>query len=136
MLLRMYQRWAENKAYECTCTLSRRAPPPNRSLTTRRTCWTACRTTVDVVEVSENDVGIKSALVKCSGEYAFGWLKVLMRLVSVVCASENSPPSQPVCVCALWCRISHCVQHEAGVHRLVRISPFDAKVSALSLSHV
>lgn len=47
MLLRMYLRWAESKGF-----------------------------TTEIIEVSDGDVaGIKSATVKISGEYAFGWLR-------------------------------------------------------------
>jgi peptide chain release factor 2 len=47
MLLRMYLRWAESEGFE-----------------------------VDVLEVSAGEVaGIKSAAIKLSGEYAFGWLR-------------------------------------------------------------
>lgn len=47
MLLRMYLRWAESKGF-----------------------------TTEVIEVSDGDVaGIKSATIKVSGEYAFGWLR-------------------------------------------------------------
>jgi peptide chain release factor 2 len=47
MLLRMYLRWAESKGF-----------------------------TTEIIEVSDGDVaGIKSATVKISGDYAFGWLR-------------------------------------------------------------
>lgn len=47
MLLRMYLRWAENKGFK-----------------------------TELMEVSDGDVaGIKSATIKVSGEYAFGWLR-------------------------------------------------------------
>ena len=47
MLLRMYLRWAERRGF-----------------------------TTEIIEVSEGDVaGIKSASVKISGEYAYGWLR-------------------------------------------------------------
>lgn len=47
MLLRMYLRWAESKGFK-----------------------------TDLVEVSAGDVaGLKSATIKISGEYAFGWLR-------------------------------------------------------------
>ncbi|MCE0493248.1 peptide chain release factor 2 [Vibrio salinus] len=47
MLLRMYLRWAEDKGFK-----------------------------VEVIEVSEGEVaGLKSATVKLSGEYAYGWLR-------------------------------------------------------------
>jgi peptide chain release factor 2 len=64
MLMRMFSRWAEGKGYK-----------------------------VDLVErVEEPEAGIRSALLRISGDYAFGYLKA-----------------------------------ETGVHRLVRISPFDAQ---------
>jgi peptide chain release factor 2 len=63
MLLRMYLRWAESKGYE-TALLERQ---------------------------DGEEAGIKSATLRVSGEYAYGYLKA-----------------------------------ESGVHRLVRISPFDA----------
>ena len=63
MLLRMYLRWAESKKY----------------------------TTTFIGRNDGEEAGIKSAVIKAEGPYAFGWLKT-----------------------------------EAGVHRLVRISPFDA----------
>ncbi len=63
MLLRMYLRWGERRGFECNLT-----------------------------EVSAGEVaGIKSATVRVSGDYAYGWLRT-----------------------------------ETGVHRLVRLSPFDA----------
>jgi peptide chain release factor 2 len=63
MLMRMYQRWAEQHGYK-----------------------------VQVLQESEGEqAGIKSATLQVSGPNAYGWLKT-----------------------------------EAGVHRLVRISPFDA----------
>ena len=63
MLMRMYQRWAEQHGYK-----------------------------VQLMEESEGEqAGIKSATLQVSGPNAYGWLKT-----------------------------------EAGVHRLVRISPFDA----------
>lgn len=63
MLLRMYQRWAEEKGYE-----------------------------VELLDsLAGEEAGIKSATLRIAGSYAYGYLK-----------SEN------------------------GVHRLVRISPFDA----------
>jgi len=62
------------------------------------------------------------------------WMAQGIDASRVCCVRERELPTEPVCVRALWCRTSHCVQHEAGVHRLVRISPFDAKVSAPSLS--
>jgi peptide chain release factor 2 len=63
MLLRMYQRWAEEHGYQ-----------------------------VEVLDISPGEVaGIKSAIVEIKGDYAFGYLK-----------------------------------SEHGVHRLVRLSPFDA----------
>ncbi|QIW15942.1 peptide chain release factor 2 [Pasteurellaceae bacterium RH1A] len=47
MLLRMYLRWAESKGFKC-----------------------------ELMEVSDGDVaGLKSATVKVSGDYAFGWLR-------------------------------------------------------------
>ena len=63
MLLRMYTRWAEKHGMKCEL----------------------------VDEVPGEEAGIRNAVLRIDGEYAFGWLK-----------SEN------------------------GVHRLVRISPFDA----------
>jgi peptide chain release factor 2 len=63
MLLRMYLRWGEQNKFQ-----------------------------VDLMEVSPGEVaGIKSASVKFTGDYAYGWLRT-----------------------------------ETGVHRLVRLSPFDA----------
>ncbi len=63
MLLRMYERWAARRNWK-----------------------------VDVIDVLEGDVaGIKSATIKITGEYAYGYAKA-----------------------------------EKGVHRLVRISPFDS----------
>lgn len=63
MLLRMYLRWGEKNKFN-----------------------------VDLMEVSAGEVaGIKSATVKFTGDYAYGWLRT-----------------------------------ETGVHRLVRLSPFDA----------
>lgn len=62
MLLRMYLRWCERHKFKC-----------------------------EILDILEDEGGIKSATVKVSGEYAFGYLK-----------------------------------GEAGVHRLVRISPFDS----------
>ena len=63
MLLRMYVRWAEQRGYKAE--------------------W--------IEESPGEEAGIKSAVIKVSGESAYGWLKT-----------------------------------ESGVHRLVRISPFDA----------
>jgi peptide chain release factor 2 len=63
MLLRMYTRWAERHGYQIEL----------------------------VDELRNEEAGIRSATVKISGDYAYGWL-----------------------------------QSETGVHRLVRISPFDA----------
>lgn len=62
MLLRMYLRWCERHKFKA-----------------------------EIMDILEDEGGIKSATVKVSGSYAFGYLK-----------------------------------GEAGVHRLVRISPFDA----------
>jgi peptide chain release factor 2 len=63
MLLRMYNRWAEQHGYKTT-----------------------------LIEASEGEqAGLKSVTIQVTGESAYGWLKT-----------------------------------EAGVHRLVRISPFDA----------
>ncbi len=63
MLLRMYERWAEDHKYK-----------------------------VEFLEETQGEVaGIKSATIKICGRNAYGWLK-----------------------------------HETGVHRLVRISPFDS----------
>ena len=63
ILLRMYQRWAEEKGYEC-----------------------------ELLEMSEaEEAGIRSATIAIRGDYAFGYLK-----------------------------------GEIGVHRLIRISPFDS----------
>ncbi|MEY5026097.1 MAG: hypothetical protein RLZZ244_1625 [Verrucomicrobiota bacterium] len=63
MLLRMYQRWCERRGYQTS-----------------------------IVDIQPGDeVGIKSATIRVSGEYAFGYLAT-----------------------------------ERGVHRLVRISPFDS----------
>ena len=62
MLMRMYMRWTERHGFKC-----------------------------EVLDIEENEGGIKSVTMKVSGDYAFGYLK-----------------------------------GEAGVHRLVRISPFDA----------
>ena len=63
MLLRMYQRWAEDNKYEC-----------------------------EVLEISEaEEAGIRSATIVLRGDYAYGYLK-----------------------------------GEVGVHRLIRMSPFDA----------
>jgi len=62
MLLRMYLRWCERHGFKA-----------------------------EVMDLLEDEGGIKSATVRVEGEYAFGYLK-----------------------------------GEAGVHRLVRISPFDA----------
>ena len=62
MLLRMYTRWAERHGFKC-----------------------------EVLDMQEDEGGIKSVSIKISGPYAFGYLK-----------------------------------GEAGVHRLVRISPFDS----------
>jgi len=62
MLLRMYLRWAEKKGYSA-----------------------------EELDLLEAEGGIKSATIKISGDYAYGYLK-----------------------------------GESGVHRLVRISPFDA----------
>ncbi len=63
MLMRMYTRWAERKGFKC-----------------------------EVLDLQEDEGGIKSVTIKISGPYAFGYLK-----------------------------------GEAGVHRLVRISPFDSQ---------
>ena len=64
MLLRLYQRYSERHGFRC-----------------------------EIIDINEADeAGIRSATLKISGEYAFGYL-----------------------------------QHEGGVHRLVRISPFDAQ---------
>jgi len=63
MLLRMYTRWAEKKGYKVE--------------------------TIDILPA--DDYGIKSATLRISGEYAYGYLKA-----------------------------------EKGIHRLVRISPFNA----------
>ncbi len=63
MLLRMYLRWAEQHEF----------------------------TTAIIEEQAGEEAGIKSATVKISGQYAYGWAKT-----------------------------------ESGVHRLVRISPFDS----------
>ncbi len=62
MLMRMYMRWTERHGFKC-----------------------------EILDIEENEGGIKSVTMKVSGDYAFGYLK-----------------------------------GEAGVHRLVRISPFDA----------
>ena len=62
MLTRMYTRWAERHGFKC-----------------------------EVLDMQEDEGGLKSVSLKISGPYAFGYLK-----------------------------------GEAGVHRLVRISPFDA----------
>jgi len=63
MLIRMYQRWAEEHGYQ-----------------------------VEILDISPGEVaGIKSAIVEIRGDYAYGYLK-----------------------------------SEHGVHRLVRLSPFDA----------
>lgn len=62
MLMRMYMRWTERHGFKC-----------------------------EVLDIEENEGGIKSVTMKVSGEYAFGYLK-----------------------------------GESGIHRLVRISPFDA----------
>ena len=62
MLMRMYIRWTERHGFKC-----------------------------EILDMEENEGGIKSVTMKVSGEYAFGYLK-----------------------------------GEVGVHRLVRISPFDA----------
>ncbi len=62
MLMRMYIRWTERHGFKC-----------------------------EILDLEENEGGIKSVTMKVIGEYAFGYLK-----------------------------------GEAGVHRLVRISPFDA----------
>ncbi len=62
MLMRMYMRWAEKHKFK-----------------------------TEILDMEENEGGIKSCTLKISGDYAFGYLK-----------------------------------GEAGVHRLVRISPFDA----------
>ena len=62
MLMRMYVRWAERHGFKC-----------------------------EVLDMEENEGGIKSVTMKITGDYAFGYLK-----------------------------------GEAGVHRLIRISPFDA----------
>ncbi len=63
MLMRMYTRWTERNGFKC-----------------------------EVLDMEENEGGIKSVTMKISGPYAFGYLK-----------------------------------GEAGVHRLVRISPFDSQ---------
>lgn len=62
MLLRMYQQWAVKHGY-----------------------------TVKMLDIQEDGIGVKSAMIEVDGEYAFGYLK-----------------------------------GESGVHRLVRISPFDS----------
>ena len=62
MLMRMYTRWAERNGFKC-----------------------------EVLDMQEDEGGVKSVSLKIAGPYAFGYLK-----------------------------------GEAGVHRLVRISPFDA----------
>ncbi len=62
MLMRMYTRWAERHGFKC-----------------------------ELLDMEENEGGIKSVTLKVSGPYAYGYLK-----------------------------------GEAGVHRLVRISPFDS----------
>ena len=62
MLLRMYQQWAVKHGY-----------------------------TVKMLDIQEDGIGVKSAMIEVDGEYAFGYLK-----------------------------------GECGVHRLVRISPFDS----------
>ena len=62
MLTRMYTRWAERHGFKC-----------------------------EMLDMQEDEGGLKSVSMKISGPYAFGYLK-----------------------------------GEAGVHRLVRISPFDA----------
>ena len=62
MLLRMYQQWAVKHGY-----------------------------TVKMLDIQEDGIGVKSAMIEVEGEYAFGYLK-----------------------------------GECGVHRLVRISPFDS----------
>ena len=62
MLLRMYLRWAESKGFK-----------------------------TELVEVSDGDVaGLKSATVRVSGEYAFGWLRTetgIHRLVTRITAA-------------------------------------------------
>ena len=63
MLTRMYTRWAERHGFKC-----------------------------EVLDLQEDEGGIKSVSMKISGPYAFGYLKA-----------------------------------ESGVHRLVRISPFNAQ---------
>ncbi|MBQ0070471.1 MAG: peptide chain release factor 2 [Spirochaetales bacterium] len=62
MLMRMYTRWTERHGFKC-----------------------------EILDLEENEGGIKSVTMKVTGDYAFGYLK-----------------------------------GEAGVHRLVRISPYDA----------
>ena len=62
MLLRMYTRWAERKGYKCR-----------------------------VLDLQEDGIGVKSAMLEIEGEFAYGYLK-----------------------------------GESGVHRLVRLSPFDS----------
>ena len=53
MLLRMYLRWAESKGFK-----------------------------TELMEVSDGDVaGLKSATIRVSGEYAFGWLTVVIHLL-------------------------------------------------------
>lgn len=62
MLLRMYMRWAERRGLKCR-----------------------------VLDLQEDNIGVKSAMIQIDGDYSFGYLK-----------------------------------GESGVHRLVRLSPFDS----------
>lgn len=62
MLLRMYSRYAERKGYK-----------------------------IRVLDIQEDGIGVKSAMIEVEGDYAYGYLK-----------------------------------SESGVHRLVRLSPFDS----------